>query len=119
MGVLRHATRFASVMVLGSAIDFIGFLCILAATTAIGYIIQTSMHPEVSPVTPTLVYALVGYVVGKLYMNVFHLAIDASLQCYIAVEEMGMDDSCVPKELKRLVNRKRTDEEGTDIEDNK
>merc|ERR1712032_1618754 len=28
--LLRHAARFASVVVLGSAIDFIGFLCILA-----------------------------------------------------------------------------------------
>merc|ERR1719159_137195 len=66
--VLRHAARFAAVLVLGSAIDLIGFLCILAATTIVGYVIQTSLHPEVSPVTPTIVYALVGYVVGKLYM---------------------------------------------------
>jgi len=107
--MLRHAARFAAVAVLGSAIDLIGFLCILAATTIVGYIIQTSLHPEVSAVTPVIIYAIVGYVVGKLYMNVFHLAIDASLQCYIAVEEMGMDDSCVPRELKRMVNKKPSD----------
>jgi hypothetical protein len=107
--VLRHAARFASIAVLGSAIDLIGFLCILAATTIVGYVIQTALHPDVSPIAPTVIYAFVGYVVGKLYMNVFHLAIDASLQCYIAVEEMGMDDTCVPKELKKMVNKQPTD----------
>jgi hypothetical protein len=116
--VLRHAARFASVMVLGSAIDFIGFLCILTATTVVGYVIQVSLHADVSPLLPVVVYALVGYVVGKLYMNVFHLAIDASLQCYIAAEEMGMDDSCVPKELKNLVKHKADDKKEHEEEDN-
>jgi hypothetical protein len=107
--VLRHAARFASVMVLGSAIDFIGFLCILSGTTVVGYLIQVHLHAEVSPLLPVLIYALVGYVVGKLYMNVFHLAIDASLQCYIAAEEMGIPDDTVPRELKRLIKVKAAD----------
>merc|ERR1719428_666101 len=61
--VLRHAARFASILVLGSAIDLIGFLCILSATTIVGYVIQTALHPDVSPIAPTVIYAFVGYVV--------------------------------------------------------
>ena len=38
--------------------------------------------------TQTLVYGLVGYIVGKLYMNVLFLSLDASLLLYLAVEEM-------------------------------
>ncbi|CAK0824403.1 unnamed protein product [Prorocentrum cordatum] len=101
--VLRHMVRFAVLLLLGTAIDRIGLLCITAATTFAGYLIQTTLHPEVSPLCPTLLFLLNGYVVGKLYMNVFHLAIDTSLQCFIACEEMGVDSETVPRELRRLV----------------
>jgi hypothetical protein len=101
--VLRHMTRFASVLILGTALDRIGLIAICAATTFVGYCIQTSLYPDVSPLCPTLLFLLNGYVVGKLYMNVFHLAIDTSLQCFIACEEMGVDPDTVPKELRALV----------------
>merc|ERR1711920_203699 len=44
--LLRNAVRFASVAVLGSAIDFIGWVCIMVATAFLGYDIQTALHPE-------------------------------------------------------------------------
>jgi hypothetical protein len=101
--VLRHMTRFAAVLLLGTALDRIGLLVICSTTTFVGYCIQTTLYPDVSPLCPTLLFFLTGYVVGKLYMNVFHLAIDTSLQCFIACEEMGVDAETVPKELRALV----------------
>jgi hypothetical protein len=101
--VLRHFGRFAAVLLLGTALDRIGLITILSLTTFAGYCIQTTLYPEVSPLCPTLLFILNGYVVGKLYMNVFHLAIDTSLQCFIACEEMGVDAETVPKELRALV----------------
>jgi len=112
--VLRHMTRFAAVLLLGTAIDRIGLLVICSATTFVGYCIQSTMYPDVSPLCPTLLFLLIGYVVGKLYMNVFHLAIDTSLQCFIACEEMGVDAETVPKELRKLVpdtGKKKSEEE--------
>ena len=69
--LLWHAARFASVAVLGSALDFFDFLCIRAATTTFGYdtpayrirmyflLLQPSCmpipHPEVFLAIPTLV----------------------------------------------------------------
>ncbi|CAK0845013.1 unnamed protein product [Prorocentrum cordatum] len=118
--VLRHMSRFGAVLILGTALDRIGLLVICSATTFVGYCIQTTLYPDVSPLCPTLLFLLNGYVVGKLYMNVFHLAIDTSLQCFIACEEMGVDAETVPKELRALVRnpvkKGMSDEEPPDAE---
>merc|ERR1719230_891485 len=105
--LMRHAGRFAAVFVLGIAIDRIGFLTIWACTTIVGYMIQTSLYPEVSPLCPVVIYCILGYVVGKLFMNVFHLAIDTCLQCYIAAEEMDLSDEHHPEELKNTSQQRR------------
>jgi len=41
---------------------------------------------------------------GVLFMNVFGLAVDATLQCFIATEEMGIDSSFIPAKLKKFVS---------------
>lgn len=40
---------------------------------------------------------------AQLFMNVFGLGVDTSLQCFIAAEEMGVSQEYVPAELKHLV----------------
>jgi hypothetical protein len=109
--LLRHAVRFASVAALGTAIDYVGWLAILTGTVVCGYMIQVSLYPEVSPVAPVLLYIILGHIVGSLFMNVFHLAIDASLQCFIVTEEMGIDDAHVPRELKAVCPTKAPKED--------
>ncbi|KAF4722985.1 hypothetical protein FOZ63_024213 [Perkinsus olseni] len=42
-----------------------------------------------SPVVPIVIYVVVGYVVGKLITNVFGLAVDSMLQCFVADEELN------------------------------
>jgi len=58
------------------------------------------MHPEISPAVPLMLYVITSYIVGKLYMSVFGLAVDTSLQCVIEAEAMDHDGSFVPKALK-------------------
>ena len=41
---------------------------------------------------------------GKLFMTTYALAVDTSLQCFIACEEMGITAEFVPGPLKKLVD---------------
>merc|ERR1712217_816184 len=98
------ALRFGTVAVLGSAVNWIGFLFILTGTPFVGYFIVNAMHSDISPLVPCLTYSMVGYVVAQLYMNVFGLSVDTSLQCFLATEEMGGSKDFVPDELNNFVN---------------
>merc|ERR1712037_399637 len=97
--IVRNAARFATVAMLGSVIHFLGFIFIMAATLVSGCFILAGLHTEISPVVPMVVYGVLGYIVAKLYMNVFGLAVDSVLQCFIAAEEMGGAEAYVPSGL--------------------
>lgn len=108
--ILRNAARFATVAALSYMVHFIGFVFIMAATGVGGYFILNAMYSDVNPVCPVIIYVLIGYLVAKLYMGTFGLAVDATLQCFIAAEEMGNAGDFVPEDLKRYVD----DNEGKD-----
>lgn len=116
--ILRHAIRFAAVSTMSGAVEKFGILLITIGTGVLGYLILRAMDPAVNPILPVIVYAVVGYMSAKLYMNVFGLAVASALQCFIATEEMGGDlpgdDSFVPGELKRLCAIQR---EGRGVEE--
>jgi len=105
--ILRNILRFGVVTSLGVIVRFIGFFFITAATAALGYFILIGLYPSVTPVFPVMLFIAVGYIVAKLYMNVFELAVDTMLQCVIATEEMGGDGageaSFVPPSIKAFV----------------
>eukprot|EP00929_Paragymnodinium_shiwhaense_P118702 TRINITY_DN90621_c0_g1_i1.p1 TRINITY_DN90621_c0_g1~~TRINITY_DN90621_c0_g1_i1.p1 ORF type:complete len:959 (+),score=236.38 TRINITY_DN90621_c0_g1_i1:167-3043(+) len=112
--IMRNALRFGTVCTLSSIIHSIGFAFIIISVSVVGYLVLITVHPSVSPVAPMLVYVSVGYMAGKLYMNVFGLAVDTALQCFIIVEEMGdaADLEVVPKPLKRLLPQGGQEEGG-------
>jgi len=98
--ITRNFARFGIVASLGSVIHFLGFVFITAATASLGYFILQAMHSDVTPVIPVLAYVMIGYLVSKLYMNVFGLAVDSILHCFIATEEMNSGaNEFVPKPL--------------------
>jgi len=51
---------------------------------------------------------IIGYVVSKLFMNVFGLAVDSVLQCFVADEELagGGGAQYTPEELKKFLKDK-------------
>lgn len=101
--ILRNALRFGTVAVLGNGIRLIGFLCIMSGTGCIGYLLMNEMHPDVSPFFPLILMLICGYIVSNLFMNVFGLAVDTCLQCFLAVEEMGVGGEFVPSSLDAFV----------------
>jgi len=104
--ITSNPVRFAMVAILGRVVHFLGFSFILMSTTILGYFVLQGMHPGITPVVPVTVYYLIGYVVGTLFMNVFGLAVDTCLQCFITSETMNHDGSFVPPNLKGLIPAK-------------
>merc|ERR1712183_1070270 len=74
--IFRNMVRFGTLAILGAVIRVLGFAVITVVTTICGYFILQAMHPDASPVVPVLCYIALGYLVSKLYMNVFGLAAD-------------------------------------------
>jgi len=52
---------------------------------------------------PVVLFIAMAYVVAKLFMNVFGLAADTCLQCFIACEEMGVGNENAPHILTHFV----------------
>merc|ERR1712187_1006266 len=106
--VWRNMIRFSFTGALGMVTSFIGYAFITLATSVCGYFILRTTYPEANPVVPMIVYVAVGYLVGRLYMAVFWMAVDTALQCYIICEEFGgepagEEEQYVPGPLKKLV----------------
>jgi len=83
----------------------IGFMMIISGSMVAGYYIVREMHEDISPVLPLISYFFVSYVVAKLYMNVFALAVDASLQCFLLCEEKNITGEFVPDVLSKFVEK--------------
>merc|ERR1712113_243774 len=101
--IMQNFLRFGVVALLGSAIHFIGYVFIIASTMGVGYFFLRQLHPSLSPVIPLVMYFFLGWVIGNLYMNVFGLAVDTSLQCVIFAEEKGIHEKVVPNELRKIL----------------
>jgi len=108
--ITRNLFRFGAMAALGAMIRLIGYLFIVAGTMIIGFLIVRAMHEEVSPFVPLVCFAIVSCVVARLFMTVFGLAVDTSLHCFLAVEEMGVGREHVPKVLRAFV-MSRSDKE--------
>eukprot|EP00931_Biecheleriopsis_adriatica_P098375 TRINITY_DN7231_c0_g2_i1.p1 TRINITY_DN7231_c0_g2~~TRINITY_DN7231_c0_g2_i1.p1 ORF type:complete len:949 (+),score=198.10 TRINITY_DN7231_c0_g2_i1:115-2961(+) len=102
--IMRNALRFSTVALLGTMISWIGFFFISIAGVAVGYLIVSGLHPEMSLTINLIIYAITAYLIAQLFMQVFGLAVDSTLQCFLACEEMGMGGDFVPEQMKRWLN---------------
>lgn len=105
--IARNIVRFGVVTFLSNIVHFIGYFAITASSSVAGYFILQAMHPNTSPVIPVVVYVFMSYLVAGLYMNVFGMAVDTSLQCVIAAEEMDCStEDFVPGPLTSILPHK-------------
>ncbi|CAD7931268.1 unnamed protein product [Amoebophrya sp. A25] len=105
--ILRNAARLGVLAMIGTLVRAIGIMFIVATTTIIGYFILIAMYEEdiSSPVLCILLFFMMGYVIGQLFMDVFGLAVDTTLQCFVADEELHAGGEAggaqyTPEELK-------------------
>merc|ERR1712004_406198 len=103
--ICRNILRFGILSGLGRVTNIIGKLLITASTAVLGFLILQGMHPQIgSPYLLVFIYGVLGYLSGSLFINVFGIAVDTMLQCFIATEEMKIDSSFVPAKLKAFVD---------------
>jgi len=103
--ITRNMVRFGVMAMLGGVVNWLGIALIMSITLFVGYYVLEAMHPTVSPVMPMFLFAMMSYVVARLFMMVFHLACDTMMQCFILTEDMGREkaDGFVPAELRNMI----------------
>jgi len=108
--ILRNALRFMVVATLAHLVHFIAMALIIALTAILGYLILGAMYADVNPIAPTIAYCFIGWMTAKLFVGTFALAVDATLQCFIAAEEMGVGNDFAPEPLKKFIDERPKDE---------
>jgi hypothetical protein len=110
--ILRNAVRFWVVTMLSWMVHFLGFVFIPAATAILGYLMLMQMYPEVNPIVPTVIFTFMGGIIAMIYMSVFGLAVDTTLQAFIIAEELDCADRFVPPALKSYMDAAPKGDEG-------
>ena len=99
-------------------VNAIGVTFITAFTAIVGYFVVDAMYVDTgdddeisSPWLLVAMFVIMGYVTAKLFMNVFGLAVDTILQCFVADEELhsggtGGGAQYTPEELKVFLKDK-------------
>jgi len=83
-----------------------GVLFIMVFTTYTGYQLLMAVYGDElsTPYGACFIYLIIGNIVGRLVMNVFGMAVDTSLQCFVADEELnGVVGDHTPPQLKQFL----------------
>jgi len=111
--IMRNAGLVGLLAGIGFIVYILGVICITVTTGVCGYFILDAMYKyEISsPIIPVLFMFIIGWLVAKLFMGVFSLAVDATLQCFVADEELhkaggGGGAQFTPEELKPFIHDK-------------
>jgi len=89
--ILRNARRVASLSYVSALMIFVGRIFIAFLTTGIAYIAMSRHIPETelnSPVGPAVMVFIIAIFVGDMFLDLFEMATETILQCFIADEEM-------------------------------
>lgn len=102
--ITRNFLRIGVIALLSHVVHVVAMLLICSLTALVGYFILEVMYPDVNPIAPTILYFIIGWMCAKLFIGVFAMAVDATLQCFIAAEEMDAGNSFAPTSLKTFID---------------
>jgi len=109
--VIRNLGRWSILGVIGGVFNLIGKLFIAALTGLIGYVIITeadTYNDELnSPILPTLIFVLIGYIIGSIFISIYGNASDALMHCFLVDCEINRDAQHSPPELRQFVEDER------------
>jgi len=104
--ITRNSGRYVAVGTVTTMLQLLGILFITGGTGASGYFILVAIHPEVSPWFCFTFYLIMGYVVSRLCMNVYSIAVCSALLCFIKDDEQDNDPSNAPTAMKAFYKNK-------------
>jgi hypothetical protein len=110
--IFRNAGRIAVCTMIAPFVRKFGVLFIMVFTTYFGYQLLMAVFADDidTPYGACFIYLVIGNVVGRLVMNVFGMAVDTSLQCFVADEELnGVVGDHTPPQLKQFLADNKDD----------
>jgi hypothetical protein len=101
--ILNNAGRIMAAALIAPLIRKLGVYFITIFTTYLGYQLVTFVFQDElsTPYGACFIYMIIGNVISRLCMNVFGMAVDTSLQCFVADEKAngGAAGAHTPAEL--------------------
>lgn len=99
--IVKNVLRFGATASVGAIFMFLGRLFIICVTVLVCYL-QMTEWPQVkeqvsSPYFPCIVAAIIGFLVGAIFMSVFSFSCDTILQCFLLDEELGEQGKARPE----------------------
>ena len=80
------------------------------SSTMIGYVMLTEIdyfsNDIISPIIPTMGFLITSFTIGSLFMNVYGMAIDTILLCYIVDMELNRNKGgaqSIPPSLREFI----------------
>lgn len=91
--VMSNPVRYALVEGLGGLFIEVGTWAIALTSTYIGYLVVTKrpeiMEKLVGTTFPCIVFFMCSYTIGAIFMNVYGVATEAILQCFLLDEKLN------------------------------
>merc|ERR1719188_2426613 len=90
--IMTNLMRFAASSILSWCVEVTGKGFVIVLTAVLGYlIIYEGLHPgEGLTIVPFVAAAVLGHVVGAMFMELFSMAVDTLLHCYCEVAKVGL-----------------------------
>ena len=109
--VIRNLGRWTALSLIGGVFNLIGKLFIAVITGLLGYIIITQAEQYNSklnsPILPTVVFSVIGYIIGAIFINIYGNACDALLHCFLVDCEINRDPKHSPEKLRAFVESEK------------
>ena len=109
--VIRNLGRWSLLFLIGGVFNIIGKLFIAGITALVGYVIITQVEDYNkklnSPILPTLLFLLIGWLIGSIFISIYGMSSDALMHCFLVDQEINRDPKYSPEELRRFVEEER------------
>lgn len=107
--ILENALRFAALGAIGDIFKILGKIFITCLSSYIGFLLITSTEPYKSdiqsPIAPTLVFAVVSYIIAGIFMSIHEMACDTIIQAYLIDERLHISSvQFAPEPLKEFMS---------------
>jgi hypothetical protein len=109
--IVKNLGRFSALTLIGGFFNLIGVIFIGAASGMVGYLVITEVDYFAdklnSPVLPTFVMTMLGFIVGASCMSVFGTSSDALMHSFLMDEEINKGQPKHFRELQQFMEDER------------
>jgi len=113
--IAENAARFMALGAIGDIFKIIGKMLVTVMATYTGFLIISINEPfkstVQSPIAPTIVFAVVSYIVSGIFMTIHEMACDTIIQAFLIDEKIHKTACYAPEPLKEFINEHRDKED--------